>query len=154
MRSEGRRQDVAYLALAVAVLAIALALFVGMRSAKKRQPEEPKEEPVVQVEPEADVDEEPPETDGRDPFKVQGGSKGGPAAGAAVAAHELKLVGVVMERGGQPMAIIRSAKGRHYARVGDRVGGYTVVSVGANEAMLSREGDRLTLVLREPVAEE
>jgi hypothetical protein len=155
MRSEGQRQDVAYLALAVAVLAVAVALFVGMRAVQKRQPEEPKEEAAPQVEVEEPVAEEPPpETNGRDPFKTQSGSTPSPTAGPAGVSHDLRLVGIVMEEGARPMAIIRSAKKRHYSRVGDRVGNYTVVAIGANQATLADDGDRFTLVLWEPEPEE
>jgi hypothetical protein len=150
MRSEGQRQDVAFLALAVAVMAIALALFVGMKSVQKRQPEEPAAEPAVEVAAAEPVVEEPQETDGRDPFKVQGGAAGSPAGGATVASHSLKLVGIIMEQGDRPMAIIRSASGRHYARVGARVGAYTVASIGPNEVVLEGESDRISLVMRDP----
>ena len=154
MRSEGQRQDVAYLALAVAVLAIALALFVSMKAVQKRQPPEPKEEPVVEVVAQEPVTDEPPPTDGRDPFRVQGGSAGSASTGPAVASHDLRLVGIVMEQGDRPMAIIRSTSGRHYSRVGDRVGGYTVASVSPNEVVLAGEADRITLVMREPATQE
>ena len=36
-----QRQDVAFLAVVVAVLAVAVALFVGMRSIQKQRPEKP-----------------------------------------------------------------------------------------------------------------
>ncbi len=153
MRSNGQRQDVAFLALAVAVLAVAVALFVGMRSLQRERPKEPEPEPVEQVEAAEPGPEEPaPSESGRDPFKTQGGATTAP--GPAGVASGLKLVGVVMEQGEKPMAIIRSGRRRYYASLGERAAGYTVVSIGEDRATLEKEGDRVTLVLREPEPEE
>ncbi|HUU54106.1 MAG TPA: hypothetical protein VMY87_04225 [Armatimonadota bacterium] len=153
MRSNGQRQDVAFLALAVAVLAVAVALFVGMKAIQRDRPKEPEPEPAEQVETAEPVVEEPAKGEsGRDPFKAQGGSAKGP--GAVGQSHEMKLVGIVMERGDKPMAIIHSGSKRYYARLGERAAGYTVVSIGEDRATLDKDGDRLTLVLREPPPEE
>jgi len=153
MKSSGQRQDVAFLALAVAVLAVAVALFVGMKSIDKGRQKEPEPEPAEQVEVVEPVVEEPAETEsGRDPFKTQAGTVAG--AGPAAQSHDMKLVGIVMEQGDKPMAIIHSGKKRYYAHLGDRAAGYTVVGIGDNSATLEKDGDRVTLVLRQPEPEE
>lgn len=153
MRSNGQRQDVAFLALAVAVLAVALAVFVVMKSADKAQKKDSEPEPAEQVEVVEPVVEEPVEGEtGRDPFKTQAGSAGG--AGPAAQSHNMKLVGIVVEQGDKPMAIIHSGKKRYYAHLGDRAAGYTVVSIGDNAATLQKDGDSVTLVLRQPEPEE
>ena len=153
MRSKGQRQDVAFLALAVAVLAVAVALFVGMKSIDKGRQKEPEPEPAEQVEVvEPVVEESAKGESGRDPFKTQAGSAS--AAGPAAQSHEMKLVGIVLEQGDKPMAIIHSGKKSYYAHLGGRAAGYTVVGIGDNSATLEKEGDRITLVLRQPEPEE
>jgi hypothetical protein len=152
MSSSGKRQDVAFLALAVAFLAVALALFVGLRSIQRDKPEEPEPEPVEiveAVEPEMD---EPPQDGGRDPFRAQSGSVA--AATGAGSSADVRLVGIVMEQGDKPMAIIRSGRKRYYASLGERAAGYTVVSIGQDRAVLEAGGRQFTLVLREPEPEE
>jgi len=151
MKESGQRQDVAFLALAVAVLAIALALFVGMKLIPKERSRKPKAEATEQA-----ATAEPPQEpaakqpSGRDPFKSQARS----TAGAAVRTNlQLKLVGIVTEEGKRPMAIIHSGKRRFYAKLGDRAAGYTVVGIGGDRAVLEGDGDRVTLVLREPEPE-
>ena len=153
MRSNGQRQDVAFLALAVAVLAVALAVFVVMKSVDKAQKKEPEPEPAEQVEVVEPVVEEPVKAEtGRDPFRTQTGSAGG--TGSAAQSHNMKLVGIVVEQGDKPMAIIHSGRKRYYAHLGDRAAGYTLVGIGDSSATLERDGDRVTLVLRQPEPEE
>lgn len=153
MRSNGQRQDVAFLALAVAVLAVAVALFVGMKAIEKGRQEEPEPEPAEQVEVVEPVVEEPVKSEsGRDPFNTQAGSVTG--TGPAGESHDMKLVGIVVEQGDEPMAIIHTGKKRYYVRPGDRAAGYTVISIGDNSAVLGKDGDRVTLVLRQPEPEE
>jgi hypothetical protein len=154
MKSGGQRQDLAFLALAVAVLAIAVALFVGMKSFPKQQPrpvETEQPEQVAAAEPAA----EPPgkEATARDPFRSQT-AEGGPTGPAAGPRRELKLVGIVRGGGAQATAVIHSGRRRYYAKVGDRAAGYTVESIGTDHAILARDEDRMTLVLREPEPEE
>ena len=153
MKSNGQRQDVAFLALAVAVLAVAVALFVGMKSIDKGPKKELEPEPAEQVEVVEPVVEEPVKSEsGRDPFKTQAGSATG--AGPAAQSHDMKLVGIVLEQGDKPMAIVHFGKKRYYAHLGDRAAGYTVVGIGDNSATLEKDGDRVTLVLRQPEPEE
>ncbi|MFB3882039.1 MAG: type II secretion system protein N [Armatimonadota bacterium] len=149
----GQRQDVAFLAVVVAVLVVAVALFVGMKSIQRNRPEKPAAKPAKPVEVSGPVVPKP-EGGPRDPFRQGAGSGPGGAAAkpgaGATAAQTLKLVGIVSEKGDQPVAIIHSARKRYYARVGDRVAGYTLMSVGTDRAVLSKGGESLTLVLREP----
>jgi hypothetical protein len=150
MRGNGQRQDVGFLALAVAVLAVAVALFVGMRM-QRQGSEKPKPEPVQQAEAPAPVVTAPEKSDStRDPFKTQGGSASSPGSAPAQATADLKLVGIVRESGDRPMAIIRSKTRRYYASVGARAAGYSVVDIGDEKVTLEKDGDRITLVLREP----
>ncbi len=151
MRNSGQRQDVAFLGLAVAVLAIALALFVSMRSIQKPQPskaEAKAEKKAEVVAPTVQKQVSGP----RDPFKgTEGGAAGtvGPGAGKA-----LKLVGIVSKQGRGPVAVLRSTKKRYYAGVGEKAAGYTVVSIGGNQVVLQKDGESVTLLLREPEAQE
>jgi len=151
MKEPGQRQDVAFLALVVAVLAVAVALFVGMRFMHREQPKKPASQPTETAEAAGPVVEK--RTGGpRDPFKNQAeqgkGAKG--AGGAASAGESLKLVGIVSKQGDQPVAIIHSTKKRYYARVGARVAGYTLTSIGTNQAVLEKGEERRVLLLREP----
>jgi len=150
MRESGQRQDVAFLALAVAVLAVAVALFVGMRSIpKKPEPPAPEEaEPAAPAEP---VEEPEEKASGRDPFRAQG-TEGAPEPMQPKTA--LKLVGIVTGAGTEPTAVIHAGKRHYFAKVGGRAAGYTVESIGSNSAVLARDGNRLTLVLRQPQPEE
>jgi hypothetical protein len=149
----GQRQDVAFLALAVAFLAVALALFVGLKSIQRGKPDEPKPEPAPEVEVVEAEAEKPPPGGARDPFKSQSGSMRG-APGGSTPTAGVRLVGIVMEQGEKPMAILRAGSKRYYASVGEGAAGYMVVSVSENRVVLSREGERVTLVLRRPVPEE
>jgi hypothetical protein len=148
MSESGQRQDVAFLALAVAVLAIAVALFVGMRTMPKMPTGEA--EPTAE---EAGTEESQPEAalepTGRDPFESRA-SGAGAARGRDAGPPQLKLVGIVTRAGERPMAVVHSGAKRYYARVGERAAGYTVVSIGGNTAVLEGDGARVTLVLREP----
>jgi hypothetical protein len=157
MKSGGQRQDVAFLALAVAVLAVAVALFVGMKAIQKPRPNKPEAKPEKQAKVAGPLVQKP--TGGpRDPFKTQGGAtaaRGGPAgAPGGPAAQTLKLVGIVTKQGEPPVAIIHSTKKRYYARVGERAAGYTVVTIAPNEVVLEKDGARMTLLLRQPETEE
>ncbi len=153
MKSNGQRQDIAFLALAVAVLAVAVAVFVAMKSIDRGRQKEPEPELAEQVEVVEPVVAEPAKGEsGRDPFKTQAGSTTGAEPGAQP--QGMKLVGIVLEQGDRPMAIIHSGKKRYYAHLGDRAGGYTVVAIGSDSARLEKDGDRVTLVLRQPEPEE
>jgi hypothetical protein len=151
MKETGQRHDVAFLALVVAVLAVAVALFVGMRSIRRERPKKPASKPTETAQVAGPI---VGKTKGgpRDPFKNQAeegkGVKG--AGGAVSAGQSLKLVGIVSKQGDQPVAIIHSTKKRYYARVGARVAGYTLTSIGANQAVLEKAEERLVLLLREP----
>ncbi len=153
MSSGGQRQDIAFLALAVAVLAVAFALFIGLRSIGGGKRAEPESEPVEEVEVvEPEVEEPATSETARDPFRTQFGAvRSSTAPGGAA---DVKLVGIVMEQGDKPIAIIHSGRKRYYASAGERAAGYTVVSVGENRAVLERDGGRVTLVLRQPEPEE
>ena len=154
MRSNGQRQDLTFFWLAVVVLVVAVALFVGMKSIPKKAAESDSGESAVDqgLDGAAEGDQAPGVSGGRDPFRSPTG------AGGAVAGSEpqgdLKLVGIVTGAGEGPRAVIHAGRRRHFARVGDRVGGYVVTSIGTNTALLEKDGDRLTLVLREPELEE
>ncbi len=151
MSESGRRHDVAFLALAVAVLAIAVALFVVMRSIPTQPPCPPAEETQEKVAEKAEEAQQPAPTKGRDPFRSQVGGAGGAAAAPQAG---LKLVGITREEGRQPMATIRTGRRHYYVRVGERVGGDRVLSIGENRVVLEREAGRITLVLRQPGEEE
>lgn len=150
MSERGRRQDVAFLTLAVAVLAIAVALFVVMRSIPKRPPGPPAEEAQEEVAEEPEEPEAAP-AGGRDPFRSQAG---GAAAAPGAPQVELTLVGITREEGREPMATIRRGRRRYYVKVGEKVGGDRVVSIGQSGVVLEGEAGRITLVLREPEEEE
>jgi type II secretory pathway component PulC len=149
---EGKpRQDVTFLALAVAVLAIAVALFVMMRSMPKRDAGAPAEE--TQEEVVEEPEEGPAETPegGRDPFRSQGGAAG-PAA-ASQPGEELRLGGIVSDKGTATAVIYRGSR-RHHVKAGDRVGAYRVLSITQRRVMLAGNGEEITLVYREPEGEE
>jgi hypothetical protein len=154
MPSTGQRQDLTFLWLAAVVLVVAVALFVGMKSIPKKPVESDSDEGAVDqgLDGAAEGDQVPDVSGGRDPFRSPTG------AGGAVAGREpqgdLKLVGIVTGAGEGPRAVIHSGRRRHFAGIGDHVGGYVVTSIGTNTAVLERDGDRLTLVLREPELEQ
>jgi Tfp pilus assembly protein PilP len=153
MKESGRRQDVAFLALVVAVLAIVLALFVGMRSIQRARPKkrETKAAKPTQL---AGPTLPKPARGPRDPFKTQEAATAAAKTAGGDAAQSLKLVGIVSKQGDQPVAIIHSAKKRYYVRVGDKVAGYKLASIAANQVVLEKQGVNLTLPLREPEPEE
>ena len=153
MKSNGYRQDVAFLALAVAVLAVAVALFVGMKSIQRERPKKAEPKSAKKVESVKKPGSKGASGAPRDPFKTQAGGAGG-AGGAVAQQREVKLVGIVAEQGDKPVAIIRSGRKRYYAKVGDRAAGYTVMSIGQDSATLVKDGSTVTLVLRTPEPEE
>ncbi len=156
--NSGQRQDVAFLALAVAVLAIACALFVGMKSMHRPAAKKVEAQPAAAAKVAAPLVQKP--TGGpRDPFKTEGAAKGagardGAAGAGGAAAPTLTLVGIISQRGGEPIAVIRSPKKRYYAKVGQHAAGYTVVSVSSGGAVVEKDGDRMTLLLHQPETEE
>ncbi len=156
MKSGGQKQDVGFLALAVAVLAVAVALFVGMKSMQKQPVAKPGPAPEKQTQVARQVVESP-KGGPRDPFKTQGGTAAVTSPGTATAdrgAPTLKLVGIVSQRGDQPVAIINSTKRHYYARVGQRAAGYTVTTISGNQVVLEKDGELTTLLLHQPVEEE
>lgn len=153
MKRTEQRQDLLFLALAVAVLAIAVALFVGMKGLPQSKKNAPAAPPKEVAEPTGEV-AKGSKGAARDPFSKQGGAAKPIApvtgSGGKTAEPELKFYGIVSEKDDPPVAIIHSTKKRYYARVGDRVAGYTLIQVGMNEAVLEKDGNRVTLLLREP----
>ena len=152
------RQDMVFLALAAAVLAIAVALFVVMRSVSKgeQEPAAPEtQQEVVQKPPEPPKPE--PTEESRDPFKTQ--PKGAVAGGATPAPApepqvDLRFVGFTEGQGQGPIATLRRGERRYFVRPGETVRGYTVVSVGQNRVVLTSPGGDAVLLLREPAEEE
>ena len=151
MKPARPRQDVAFLALAVAILAIAVALFVGLRSLSGRKqaraPAPPAPPKMAQKLP------TPPPAKRQDPFKAnpappQAAGKTKPPQAAA----EFKLVGLMPGR--QPLAVIRRGESRYYAKRGDRVAGYLVGDIGDGSVVLSKNGERVVLRLQRPRPEE
>jgi flagellar biosynthesis/type III secretory pathway M-ring protein FliF/YscJ len=154
MRESGQRQDVAFLALVVAVLAVAVALFVGMKALQRERPKKATPEATKQTEPAKPRRDTKAAGAARDPFRTQAGGAGVGAGGAGGPAVEMKLVGIVRKQGDEPTAVIRSGRKRYYAKVGDRAAGYTVVSIAQDQATLAKDGSQVTLVLRTPEPEE
>jgi len=148
MSSSGRRHEMTFLAIAVGVLVVAVALLVGLRSFPKRQPRRAEPQGAKQV-PTARGERRPAEEGrkGRDPFASRHQDKGG---GAPKRGGELKLVGIVEKEGRRPMAVIRAGEQRYYASLGERAAGYRVVSVEEDRAVLEGEGGRITLLLGGP----
>lgn len=153
MGSTRQRQDVAFLALAIAVLAVSVALFVGIRMLPKgeKKPAEttPGEEPAA-----AQVTDAPaPPEEGRDPFgSAQQGGGASVRPTAASAPQDLKLIGVILGR--QPLAVIKRDSRRYYVRLGDSVRGHRVTAIGEDRVILARGEEQVTLVLREPPEED
>lgn len=140
MKAAPQRQEITFLALAVAVLTIAIALFIIVRLLPARAETPAPPEPVAEAAPEAP--ELPPADDAdRDPFQSEIGQ-----VSAADGSGELRLVGVIT--GPPPLVVIRRGEHRSYVRIGESVGGYTVVSIGPDRAVLARDDDRVTLLLR------
>ena len=140
MKAAPQRQDVTFLALAVAVLTIAIALFIIVRLLPGSAAPPPAPEPVEEVEPQAP--ELPPADDAdRDPFQSNIGQTSG-----ADGNGELTLVGLMP--GPPPLVVIRQGEAHSYVRIGESVGGYTVVSIGPDRAVHARDDDRITLQLR------
>jgi hypothetical protein len=157
MGASKQRQDMVFLALAAAVLAIAVALFVVMRSVSKDGKEPVAPEPPPQV---AETPPEPPKpepTENRDPFKTQ--PKGSVAADGPVEPVpgpqvDLRFVGFTEGQGQGAIATIRRGERRYFVRTGDTVRGYTVTSVEQNRVVLTGAGGEAVLLLREPAEEE
>jgi hypothetical protein len=139
MKAAPQRQDITFLALAVAVLTIAIALFIIVRLLPDRAEPPAPPEPVAEAVPEAP--ELPPGDDAdRDPFQSEVGQ-----TAAADGGGELRLVGLMP--GPPPLVVIRRGDHHSYVRIGESVGGYTVVSIGPDRAVLARDDDRVTLLL-------
>lgn len=157
MGESKQRQDLVFLALAAAVLAVAVALFVVMRSVSKdgKEPAAPETQQEV-----AETPPEPPKpepVEDRDPFtsqpkgSVASGGPAGPAPGPQV---DLKFVGFTEGQGQGAIATIRRGERRYFVRVGQTVRGYTVTSIGQNRVVLTSAGGEAILLLREPEEEE
>jgi hypothetical protein len=142
MKPGGQRQDVAYLSLAVAVLAVAVALFVGIRAF----PRKPKQTAPTKIAAAPSAAKQLPSrlkaAGKRDPFASQAAKE---AAAKGTSPEPLKLVGVV--RGKQPLAVIRRGDRRYYAKLGDAVSGYTLVGIGVDQVTLIKGSERVTLPL-------
>lgn len=145
----GQRQDVAFLALAVAVLAIAVALFVGVRSLPRTAESAPPPEVAEEVEPEAPAAPDSEAESTRDPFRSARQREA--AEAAATRGEPLRLVGIV--QGAEPLAVVRRGERSYYVKVGQRAAGYTVMQIGANHALLARGDDRVRLSLHEETGE-
>ncbi len=151
MASGGRRQDVVFLALAVSVLAIAVALFVVMRSIPKEKAEPAAEEVQVERAEEPSETPEPESAATRDPFKSQ---QTGGASPTPQAQQDLRLGGIIRQEGRAATARIDRGSRRYKVEGGDRLGGYRVVSIGASRVELEGEAGGLTLLWRQPQEEE
>jgi len=142
MKSAGQRQEVTYLALGVAVFAIALALFVGIRSLP-RKPKKAGGGAATAAAPETRPAPAGAKAAGqRDPFASQVTKE---AEAGKPAPEPFRLVGLV--RGKQELAVIRRGDRRYYAKLGDAVGSYTLVGIGAKQVTLAKGAERLTLAL-------
>jgi hypothetical protein len=149
MSRKGQRQDVAFLALAVAVLAIAVALFVGIRSLSNRGAVKPPAAAPEQVAQKPPVIA-PPGSKSHDPFKGKPVLPAKPAVGAnakAKPAEQIKLVGVIQGQDKELLATIRRGSRRYYAKRGDTIAGYTVSDVETSRVVLTKGTEKLTLSL-------
>jgi len=149
MKPAGQRQDVAFLALAVAVLAIAVALFVGLRTLsgmKAARPASPA--PASQAQQRPSPAPRPPGSKDHDPFRGKP-VPAQPDSGQTQAkpAEQLRLVGVVQGQGRSLLAAIRGGDRRYYAKRGDMVSGYTVADITTKRVVLVKGEERLTLHL-------
>ncbi len=154
MGESKQRQDMVFLALAAAVLAVAVALFVVKRSLSK-EPAAP--EPPQQV---AETPPEPPKpepTENRDPFKSQpkgAVAAGGPTEPVPGPQVDLRFVGFTEGQGQGAIATIRRGERRYFVRTGETIRGYTVTSIDQNRVVLTGVGGEAVLLLREPEEEE
>ena len=149
MSRTGQRQDVAFLALAVAVLAIAVALFVGIRALSNRSAAKPAAPAIEQVAQKPPVTE-PPGSKSHDPFKGKPILPPKPVANAnakAKPSEQIKLVGVIQGQDNELLATIRRGNRRYYAKRGDAVAGYTVSDVETSRVVLTKGAEKLTLSL-------
>jgi hypothetical protein len=150
MKERGQRQDVAFLALAVAVLAIGVALFVGFRAFPRRTPAPaPKPESKAKPVTTASLQTKPQMPASHDPFQGKVTKEvTAPPGPPKPKAEEIKLVGII--RGREPLAVIREGDRRYYSKRGARVGPYTLVEIGRDRAVLARGAERVTLTLGAP----
>jgi len=151
MKSTGQRQDVAFLGLAVAVLAIAVALFVVMRAIPKQRPAEPEKE--VETSPAPPEPTKPPEPDSsRDPFRSQAQpGAGAPAPQTPGPQAQLTLKGITWGR--NPRAVIYRGTRSYHVAEGSRMAGFTVVTIAQDRVVLQGDSGALTLLL-EPLRED
>jgi hypothetical protein len=147
MKSTGTRQDVAFLALAVSVLVIAVAVFMLVRSLAGRKAAEPGAAaagPAVAT----TLPPKPAGSPEHDPFKGKPPllqPQAQPTAKPVKPAPELKLVGIVGDR--ERLAVIYLGDERYYAKRGDQIAGYAVSEIGDDRAVLTKGAERLTLTL-------
>ena len=151
MKSTGQRQDVAFLALAVSTLAIAVAIMIGVRALSQKPEQKPEPTATTEAPPPQPPPVPPPADTTRDPFLDQT-KPPQPAAKAAKEAPKFQLVGIVSAQ--HPMAVIRRGSRHYYARVGDTVAGYTLAVIGRDRVTLVKGEERITLELRRPRPEE
>jgi len=153
MGTKRQRQDVAFLALAVTVLAVSIAVFVGIRMLPKGEKKPPQTTPVEQPAAAQQKDAPAPAETGRDPFGSQQ-QAGVPSVRPTTSAapQDLKLIGIIQGR--QPLAVIRRDSRRYYVRLGDTVRGHRVTAIGEDRVILARGEEQVTLVLREPPEED
>lgn len=148
MRVSARRRELTFLAIAVVVLLATTVLFLAVRSSGKRVPKrgEAQSSTQAQTVPAGKGKQEKQARSRRDPFASRRQEdRHGAAPKPAVT---LRLVGIVKTERGMPMAIIRAGEERYYPRVGERVAGYRVVSIGGDRVVLQGEGEQITLLLR------
>ena len=153
MGTKRQRQDVAFLALAIAVLAVSVALFVGIRMLPKGEKKPSESAPATEPEAALLTDVPAPAETGRDPFGSQQAAKGPSGRRTTtVAAQDLKLIGIVQGR--QPLAVIRRDSRRYYVRLGDSVRGRRVTAIGEDRVILARGDEQVILMLRQPLEED
>jgi len=148
MKQTGQRQDVAFLALAVAVLAIAVALFVGVRALSTRRASKPADQPSAPKAMEKAASTQPPGSRSHDPFKGKvSPAQSSTALDKPMPAEQLRLVGIVQGRGRELLAAIRRGNDRYYVKQGGSVGEYTVVEITSGRVVLTKGDEKLTLLL-------
>ena len=157
MGESKQRQDMVFLALAAAVLAVAVALFVVMRSVSRDGKEPAAPETLQQVAETPPELPKPEPTENRDPFKSQTkgtAAAGGPADPVPGPQVDLRFVGFTEGQGQGAIATLRRGERRYFVRTGDTVRGYTVTSIEQNRVVLTGAGGQAVLLLREPEEEE
>ncbi len=174
MSAGKQRQDVRYLAMTIGALVVALALFVGVRSlspkptaasTKKKATAKDASTPAkktAQVKPLPASDRDPFAAAGarevsatdwsparRDSPRVPSDFRGRPvgnAEGAELDTSGFRLAGIM--RGASAMALIHVGDQRYYAQLGDQVGGFRLVRIGANSVVLAQGGRQYTLTIQ------